>query len=189
MSLKRLLGAAALALGLAAATAGVAQDDILKYRIDNPEKDVWSTQGKEQTTRVVKSAGVPGDYAMQVRVKAAGRNPWDVAVQSPISGAIEKNDVVLFAVWLRAADGPGEVNLRVQQSAAPYQAVAETSLTLKPEWTMVYVSGRSPVDLGPGKGSVAIHLAKAKQTIEVGPSMVLDFGPTYDMAKLPKNGG
>lgn len=189
MSVKRLLGAAALAFGLAVASAGGAQDDVLKHRIDNPEKDVWATQGKEQTTKVVKSAGVPGDYAMQVKVKAPGRNPWDVAAQSPISGAIKKDDVVLFAVWLRAADGPGEVNLRVQQSDAPYQAIAETALTLKPEWTMVYVSGRSPLELAPGKASVAVHLAKAKQTVEIGPSMVLDFGPTYDMAKLPKNAG
>ena len=179
------LAAGAVAVGAAAAQTA---DDLAKRRITDPAKDQWKVQGKEHKASIVQSKGVPGDAAIRVRVNRAGRNPWDVQAQSSISGPIKKGDVVLFAFWARADGAPAKINARVQQIAAPYTGVAEASgLTITPEWKMHYASGKSPLDLSPGAASAALHLAMAKQTIELGPHMVLNFGPDYDMSRLPKN--
>jgi hypothetical protein len=178
---------AAAAIGAGAVAAQTA-DDLAKQRITDPAKDQWQIQGKEQKASIVAAEGVPGGAAIRVRVNRAGKNPWDVQAQSSISGPIKKGDVVLFAFWARADGAPAKINARVQQVAAPYTGVAEGSgLTITPEWKMHYVSGKSPLDLSPGAASAAVHLGIAKQTVELGPHMVLDFGPDYDMSRLPKN--
>lgn len=175
------------------AGAASAQDDILKHRIDDPQKDHWSTVGADQKTTVAKSQGVPGDLAYRVKVNAAGADPWSTAAVYSVAGAVKKGDVVLFAFWARAEKPPqgaetADVNVRVQQNAAPYTGVAEAyGLKVGPEWKMYYVSAKSPVDVGPGQGSAQVHLGKAKQTVDLGPALVLDLGPDYPMAKLPKN--
>ena len=178
---------AAAAVGTGATLAQTA-DDLAQRRITDPAKDQWKIQGKEQKASVIQSQGVPGNAAIRVRVNRVGKNPWDVQAQSSISGPIKKGDVVLFAFWARAEGAPAKVNARVQQIAAPYTGVAEgPGLTITPEWKMHTISGKSPVDLGPGAASAAVHLAIAKQTVELGPHMVLNFGPDYDMSRLPKN--
>ncbi|WP_165842772.1 carbohydrate binding domain-containing protein [Phenylobacterium deserti] len=189
---------AAIVLGLAAG-AGLAtgafarQDDILKNRIDDPKKDHWTTQGTEQKTSVAKSDGVPGGFAYRVKVNTAGPNDWSTAASTTIAGPIKKGDVVLFAFWARAEKPPKgaeavRVNARVQQSAAPYTGVVEAfDVPIGPEWKMYFASGKSPIDLGAGQANAAVHLGKAVQTVDLGPSMVLDFGPDYPLAKLPKN--
>ena len=179
--------AAAVMAGVGTVTAQTA-DDLAQRRITDPVKDQWNIQGKEQKASIIEAKGVPGDAAIRVRVNRAGKNPWDVQAQSSISGAIKKGDVVLFAFWARADGAPAKVNARVQQVAAPYTGVAEgAGLTIAPEWKMHTVSGRSPLDLAPGAASAAVHLGMAKQTVELGPHMVLNFGPDYDMSRLPKN--
>jgi hypothetical protein len=177
---------------LIASPALAQQDDVLNKRINDPAKDQFRIQGKEQKTSVAKSEGVPGGYALRVKVNTDGPNPWAVAAQAPVSGAIKKGDVVLLALWARveepaAGKQAGDFNVRIQQSAAPYAAVGETALQVGPDWKMYYVSGRSNLDLGPGLSAVAVHLAKARQTVELGPFTLLNFGPDYDMSKLPKN--
>jgi hypothetical protein len=180
--------------GLAcAATAAAQSDDILSKAITNPAKDHWSIQGKEQKTTIAKSDAVPGGSALRIRVDRAGVNPWAVSANGSIAGAIHKGDVVLLGFWARAdkaADpaAPGKVNVRVQMTEAPYNALVETGgLQLSPEWKMYYVSGKAPFDLEAGHSAVAVHLAVAKQTIELGPYTVLNLGPDYDLKRLPTN--
>lgn len=175
---------------LAAPLAAAQDDDILKKRISDPVKDVWQTQGKwQKTSSAVKSEGVPGGYAYRVQVYRPDEKPWEVAAQAPISGAMKQGDVVLLGFWARAQEpAEGVVNARIQQSAEPYAAIAEVGgLKIGPEWKMYYVSGKSPMTLGPGQGNVSVHLASARQTIDLGPFTVLDLGPDYDVRRLPKN--
>jgi hypothetical protein len=193
MKRRSLLATLVLAASLIGGAQALAQDDILSKAITDPAKDHWSIQGKEQKTTVAKSDAVPGGAAFRIRVDRAGPNPWDVSAQGSVAGAIRKGDVVLLGFWARSDKAPdpatpSKVNVRLQQNAAPYPAVAEISgLQLSPEWKMYYVSGKSPLDLDAGRGGVAIHLATARQTIELGPYTVLNLGPDYDPKRLPTN--
>lgn len=193
MRARSLLAILMVSAGLAWAPQASAQDDILSKAITDPNKDHWSIQGKDQKTTLAKTDAVPGGGALHIRVDRAGPNPWDVSAQGSVTGAIHKGDVVLLGFWARAdkpADqgAPAKVNVRLQQSAAPYAAVVETNgLQLSPEWKMYYLSGKSPLDLKAGAGGVAIHLATARQTIELGPYTVLNLGPDYDIKRLPTN--
>ena len=196
MQMAKIVAAAALALmGAASLPSGAAarQDDILKNRIDDPKKDHWITQGEQQKTSVAKSEGVPGGLAYRVRVNAAGPSDWSTAASTTITGPIKKGDVVLFAFWARAEKPPKgaetvRVNARIQQTAAPYTGIAEAyDVTIGPEWKMYFASGKSTLDLAAGQANAAVHLGKAAQTVDLRPSMVLDFGPDYPVAKLPKN--
>jgi hypothetical protein len=109
-----------------------------------------------------------------------------------IRGAIKQGDTVLLAVWARlATPAPGQTTsplpIRVQQATAPYTAIAEATGRIGPTWKMVYASGVAGQDYEGGTTNLAVHLATANHTVELGPALVLDFGQNYDAAKLPIN--
>ncbi|MEN2786880.1 hypothetical protein ACFOKI_08875 [Sphingomonas qilianensis] len=60
-------------------------------------------------------------------------------------------------------------------------------VTVTNAWKLYYASGKTGRAFAAGSANVAAHLAAAKHVIELGPVFVLDFGPDYDPAKLPKN--
>jgi hypothetical protein len=77
--------------------------------------------------------------------------------------------------------------LRVQESTPPYGALAEDAATVGSTWTMIYASGVATKDYAPGAANLAVHLAGADQTVELGPALLLNFGQNYDASKLPRN--
>ena len=195
-------GFIACALGLAAAAllstspahAQDAGDDaILDQVINSPPVQSWQVTGLRATPRPVRAEGVLGEQAIRVAVPRPGANPWDISGQMPITGQINQGDTILLAVWARTHTPPdGErfgviSGIRVQQSAAPYAAIAQDSATVPSEWTMVYASGVATQDYPAGSTNVSVHLAGAAQTIELGPAFVLNLGPDYDPAQLPRN--
>lgn len=188
----------ATAIGLAAALflapVGAAQDDdILDNVINSPPVQSWQITGLRSSPRPVRAEGVLGDQAVRVRVTNTGANPWSVSGRMSISGDIRRGDTILLAVWARAHTPPegrthGVISgIRVEQSAAPYTAIAQDSATVPGEWTMVYASGVAQQDYPGGTANVSVHLAGAVQTIELGPAFVLNLGPDYDASQLPRN--
>ena len=186
------------ALGLAAALllapVGAAQDDdILDNVINSPPVQSWQITGLRSSPRPVRSEGVLGEQAIRVRVTQASDQPWTIAGRMPISGDINRGDTILLAVWARTHTPPegrthGVVSgIRVEQSTAPYTAIAQDSATVPGEWTMIYASGVAQDDYRGGTANVSVHLAGAEQTIELGPAFVLNFGPDYDASRLPRN--
>ncbi|MFN3816113.1 hypothetical protein [Brevundimonas sp.] len=168
-------------------------DDILEQVINSPPVQSWQVTGLRATPRPVRAEGVVGEQAIRVAVPRAGANPWDIAGRMTIAGAIRQGDTILLAVWARAHTPPegqrfGLISgVRVEQSTAPYTAIAQDSATVPSEWTLVYASGVAQQDYPGGSTNVSVHLAGAAQTIELGPAFVLNFGPDYDAARLPRN--
>lgn len=169
------------------------ENDILDQVINSPPVQSWQVTGLRATPRPVRAQGVLGDQAIRVAVPRPGANPWDVAGQMPIAGQINQGDTILLAVWARTHTPPdGErfgviSGIRVQQSTAPYTAIAQDSAVVPSEWTMVYASGVAQQDYPGGSTNVSVHLAGAAQTIELGPAFVLNLGQNYDAAQLPRN--
>ncbi len=139
-----------------------------------------------------KADGVPGNLEIRVPVSRAGANPWDIAAHMPATKPIKNGDVLLVAVWVRTETPPpgettGRINLRLEETSPPYNAVAEDTARPGAGWQLAYASGKATHDHAPGTVAVVVHLAAAQQTICLGPAFILDFGPNYDMTTLPRN--
>lgn len=167
------------------------EDDIVQYIINNPPVESWQVNGVQTVPRPHRAEGVLSERAITVTAHQA-QQPWATSAQMPIRGEIKQGDTVLLAVWARlatpaAGQTTSRLPIRVQQSAAPYGAIAEAVGVIGPEWKMVYASGVAQQDYAGGATNLAVHLATADHTVELGPALVLDFGQNYDANKLPAN--
>jgi hypothetical protein len=167
-------------------------DDILQRAINAPSADSWSAYGRQRSS-VIRSQGVVGERAFRVRVSQAGANAWEVGAKAAITGQINQGDVILLAYWARVEAPPdGEdtgviSSARLELVAAPYTVEFEAPARPTREWKMYYASGVASRAFSPGEAGVTLHLAGARQTIELGPVFVLNFGPNYNVARLPRN--
>ena len=168
-------------------------EGLMDHAINNhPGADQWSIYGNGQAHRLVKDDGVPGGYAFTVDVAAASANPWDVESGVVNDKPIHKGDVILMAFWARAVTPPAgastvSVVARAQQVTAPYTEIGTSTLTISDGWKLYYATGTATMDYDKGQAGAGLQLATAQQTIALGPVFMLDFGPGYDLAKLPRN--
>lgn len=158
--------------------------------MNNPYDTAWHTHGAGSSSKVVRVPEIPGEYAYEVRVRQAGRNPWDVSVTAPLSKGVEAGDAVLVAFWARVsqpADGEttGPVQARVQQISAPYTGVAESAVTLNRDWQLHYVRGIAPASYGARDINIAFNIAGSRQTVQFGQFYVMNLGQGVRLEDLP----
>ena len=107
--LNRILGAAAaVLLAIVPSTAPrVQDDDILKNLINNPNVASWQVLGVNRPPRPQHAEGVLGERAIRIAARRSDQ-PWTVAAQMPVTGAVKQGDTVLLAVCARpdSDDGP-----------------------------------------------------------------------------------
>ena len=171
----------ALALGCAFAglllAPAVAQDAL------NIINDPGAPQVQGASGRLRDDPAVQGGKALRVVVRSKGANPWDIAVQTPITQPVKAGDRLLLAFWARLEKGEGGAATTtlpynaVQQTAAPYTALFTGPAEIGPEWKLHEVRGKADADHAAGTLNVAIHLATATQTVELGPIFVVNLGP------------
>jgi hypothetical protein len=178
-------GLAYLLAGIALCGVAVAEEDILSKMINKETNGSWFFQPEKPKAKYIK-AEVLGDHAFRVRT-TKGANPWDMQASSPIAGAINEGDVLLINFYARAeepAEGGSALNLRIQLVSAPYTPVLETTVKISPEWKSYCAYSVANATMGENKSNVSVHLATAKQVIDLGPVMVFNFGKGYDTRKL-----
>ena len=171
--------------GVALSGVAVAEEDIVSRMINKETNGAWFIQPEKPKAKHMK-ADVLGGYAFRVRATKSA-NPWDVQASSPIAGAINEGDVIMVNYYARAeepAEGGSSLTLRVQLAGPPYSSVLETTTKISGEWDSYCAFRVASASLGEKKSSVSIHLATAKQVIDLGPVMVFNFGPGYDTKKL-----
>jgi len=177
------LAAVAIVMGLGAVplAARAQDDDIMKKIINSPPVQSLMVIGSQQSNRVIKDATVQAGSALEVQVLSASSQPWDVAAQSDIHGAIKKGDVLIAVAWLKVAktDGgaPGQVTLRIQLASAPYTGLEQQTFAVTNEWAQYQLKTVATDNFPKSTTNIAAQLAAAKQTIDIGPIFVLDMGP------------
>ena len=159
--------------------------------INDPTKLDWPVFGGG-AAKAVKSADAPGGGALQVNVPRAGSNIYDVGVNAPILAPISAGQRVTVAFYARmlkaeTADGNGVIAVRVQQNVAPYAGFADTKLSIGPQWKLYEATGLAERDIPAGQAVVGFQLAGAKQTIEIGQTIVVEGAASIvPSAKAPE---
>ena len=169
---------AALGLAFAAPASAVQGDDIASKIINDPSAP--QVVGAKSTIR--NDAKVQGGKALRIVVPAKGKNNWDSFASSPIQKPVKAGDNLVLAFWARlekGEDGATSSTLPftgVQVSSPPYPSLFNEAVQVGPEWKLHQVKGKADKDYAAGTLGVSIHLANARQTIDLGPVFVLDMG-------------
>ena len=179
----RLIGVAL--AGFALGAAAVAEEDIASRMINKETNGTWYVLPDKPKAKHF-AAPVPGDFAFRVKAHK-GVNPWDVQASSPIAGAINEGDVIMLNYYARAeepAEGGSTLTAQIQLAGPPYNSVMQMSSKISGEWKSYCGFRVASASLPEKKSTVTIHLATAKQVIDLGPVLVFNFGKDYDKAKL-----
>lgn len=171
--------AAALCLALPSATVAVAQGSIADRLVNDPHVTALTPYG-------LAIAPTPRDdkdvqFGKMLRFKLSGHPDfWRIGVITPTLKPLKKGDRIVIAFWARATgtDGgaPGKIG-RVQLEETPVvRALFDKSFDIGPEWKMYQVAGTVERDYAPGQINAALHIDAAKQTLDIGPVFVLDYG-------------
>lgn len=151
----------------------------------------WSLYGPDHKAKEVAAAELPGGHAVRVQVMRKGANPWDAGATYATIKPVSAGDTLLVVIYLRAPDATeGEtvsVPIGASGADAPYAQIAGETVQVGPAWRRYYAAGVSAAAYAPGKARMLVHLAGAKQVLELGPAFLLDLGQGVDPAKLPKN--
>jgi hypothetical protein len=182
---------AATGVALSAAPAH-ADGDILSKAVNDPSR-VWYVFGTLGKSELIKDQTVAGGTAERITVSAKGANIWDAGGMVATVKPIQQGDVLLLAFWAKAETPPPgdstiQISAQIQESAAPYTPQsAFVPISLTPKWKMYYVKGVAIKDYKKGEISGAINFATGVEVFDTGPILLIDFGPGYDMSKLPSN--
>ena len=128
-------------------------------------------------------AQVQGGQALRVDVPRKGANVWDSAVESVVTKPVKAGDelVLVFSARLAKGDkGATESTIpyaAVQLATPPYSSVLRQSVTINADWKPVEIRGVADKDYAANSLKATIHLATAKQSVELGPVVVFDLGP------------
>ncbi len=128
------------------------------------------------------------DDVWRIAITKTPPNSWSVQLGIRVTGSIKEGDRCLLAFQARAAEGKkatGATNVEIQEPP-DYFKVGQGAFSVGTEWTPVYTSFIASKTVPDGKGSVAIHLGGALQTIEIAQVQLLNYGPDFDLAKLPR---
>ena len=164
----------------------------LNSKLINTPDSSWNIYGPGQTTKLLPKDGPKGYPAYEVTVTKVGEHAWDAGAVSVVPKPVHGGDVILVATYLRAPQLPDgateELPLMGATGASPpYVAVAGAPVKLSNQWKVFFATGTVPQDLPANGMQATVHLASAKHVIELGPVKVYDFGPGFDINRLPHN--
>jgi hypothetical protein len=158
-------------------------EDLLKKVINVPPVTAWHIDGISGKPVIRNDPNVQYGKEVRVDVPGKGANPWSIAASNPIGKPVKAGENLVLAFWVRLEKGENGATTAtlpynaIQMSHDPYTAVFSEPVTIGPDWKMVEIKGKANRDYAGGTLNVSIHLATAKQIVDLGPVFVLDMGP------------
>jgi hypothetical protein len=143
---------------------------------------LWQSYGEGLTKGLVPAKNMPGGTATAINMSSLGKNVYDAGINIPIAEALTQGDVLTIAFVARTISaetdtGAGKVAIRVQHNKPPYNGFGDNVLNLGPNWKVYQLRTQAKIDVPAGEAVVALHLAGAKQSLEIGPVYVVNAGP------------
>ena len=164
----------------------------LDSKLINVPGTSWNVYGPDQVSKLLEKEGPKGYPALRATVSKPGRNAWDAGAVSVVPKPVGAGDAILVAVFLRAPELKDGETLELPLigatgAAAPYPAIAGEKAVLTNQWKLYFASGKAPQAFPANGVQATVHLAGARQVIDLGPLRVYDFGPDFDLKRLPHN--
>ncbi len=141
-------------------------------------------------------ADVPGDRAdlgkiWRITVPRKAKSPWNVQFKVPIRGTIRQGDVLFVEFWARrisSEDESGEARgtLVMEIDRPPYdKTIVGFPWSAGGEWRRVTYPTKAAIPIADGEGTLNLELGDAAQVVEIGGLAVRNYGPGFDIRKLP----
>ena len=156
--------------------------DIADKIISAAAPEAFTVQGLRNAPKARKDATVQGEKSLRIAVPGKSDEAWSVAASTAITKPVKAGDELVLAFWARLEKGEkGATSASlpynaVQLAAAPYTALFTGPVTIGPEWKLHELRGKADRDYAAGELNVSIHLATAKQTVDLGPIFVVNLG-------------
>lgn len=147
--------------------------------VNDPTRLDWPTQGTQFKSKGVTDPAIPGGgAAAQFEIKQAGPNPYSIQVFVPLLSKIARGDTLTVGFYARtlsskAADGKGVIGVRFQQNADPWPGFGDATVKVGPDWEWHEVTGVATVNVAKDVAVVALQLAGARQTVQIGQTIVV----------------
>jgi len=163
--------------------------------INDPTRLDWATQGLGFKSKGVTDATIPGGgAAVQFDIAKADAKPYSIQAFVPLLSKVAKGDTVTVGFYARAlaaetADGKGVISVRFQQNSDPWPGFGDAAVKVGSDWEWHEVSGVSNINIAREVAVVALQLAGAKQTIQIGQAIVVKGAPAILGAADPARQG
>lgn len=197
------LAAAALALGAAigpdTALAQALSPELQKLDaelpgdlINDPTRVDWPGYGRDYESKGIQDASIPGGgAARRFTITSKGPEIYSIAANVPLLAEIRRGEVATLGFWARTisaetADGNGVIGVRFQQNAAPYGGFGDKVVQIGREWKWYEVSAVADKPIKRSEAILAFQLAGAKQTLEIGQTIVVKGAPAIVTAAVAK---
>ncbi|MXO60160.1 hypothetical protein GRI89_11485 [Altererythrobacter salegens] len=147
--------------------------------LNDPTRLDWAEQGANYKSEGFADPAIPGGgAAKRFAIGAASPDAWTVQAYVPLLGNIERGETVTIGFWGRAVeaatkDGQGTVGVRVQDNVSPWPGFGDNTVKLGSKWEWHEVSATATVRIPRRTGVVTLQLGAAKQTIEIGQTIVV----------------
>lgn len=198
-SRKLMTSLAAAALGLSGTADGQelstelqALDEQLPGTLFNdPRRLDWETQGENFSSKGIADEAIPGGgAAREFAVSKAGPQPYSIQAYIPLLGDVARGDTLTIGFYARAAkadtaDGRGVLGVRFQQNADPWPGFGDATVKLGPEWDWHEISGVATTDIARRDAVVTLQFAGARQTVQIGQTIVVKGAPAILGASAP----
>jgi GH35 family endo-1,4-beta-xylanase len=145
-----------------------------------------------RTVELAKSEAtdLPFTSAIEVDVDRQGDVPWAYLLISDIDSPIAKGDVVHVRLWGRnvfSMTGSARLALCVEDYRGLQQSkFADVPFTVGTQWQCVDVPFVSPASYPAGQWKLSIRLGYAPCKVQFGGIEIRNYGPGFDIAKLPR---
>ena len=163
--------------------------------ISDPTRLDWATQGTGFKSKGVTDPAIPGGgAAVQFEIPKADPKPYSIQAFIPLLSKVAKGDTVTVGFYARAlsadtADGKGLINVRFQQNSDPWPGFGDTTVKVGSQWEWHEVSAVSNINVAREVAVVALQLAGAKQTVQIGQAIVIKGAPAILGAANPAQQG
>ena len=151
------------------------------------------TSGNSERTAfsLVGTEGQP--FGGAVRVKTQRTDPaWAAQILSVNNTApAQRGDTIFVAFMARCTEaetesGCGDIQAFLQD-ARTYETLTSANAAPGQAWKPVYLRFLLPWDAQPGRMQIALHLGRAKQTVEIADMIAVNLGPGIEASALPHN--
>ena len=160
--------------------------DLLAFSKDVDVEFLHSNVSATSKWATVKDMPFESTYSIDSDTRYS--TPTNMQLNVPLTGAIKKGDVVLLSFWMRrpgAGGQPNNVYFNVQSGNE--SPLYQYKLGAYRTWKQHVRSFVASADCDSADGKMSILLGEAGRKAEIAELQLINYGPNYDIASLPRS--